>query len=343
MFRDYEAFWGLLLTATENIGGPTNVTKYQKVLENGLKISLPDLRKSKNIYNRLGYGLYGFYINPSMVWGIVKSDRITLSKAGNDLANYYLNRCELGKYFLKWKNGEMIDFSVLENLAQRLQTNLPFNQLGEEKKIWENVLSEFLASSPNKMNLWGVNFSNMELGQLSQTPEKYKTFFSVIERGYRDAGHEDLAENTIQISHLEKALSICEFVFDFEYLARCKYDIENFKFELTEKDKKSLLDFYSSEKAQYTHHKQYPIFKRNIDSYDELLNSVINQHIQVQDKKRKAIYMDFNGIRSFGEINPYKLETVLKEDNKKLIDKVVHAYRKDWHIFRYMKYYEYMC
>lgn len=346
-FRDFEAFWGLVLTSQPDLASPINVTKYQKVLEGRDSLSVKDVRKSRNIYNRLGYGLYGFYINPSVKWHLVMPDKFNLTPSGEKLANYFLKDLGLEKYFSDWNKGKSFKFDELDKLADSLQVNLPAEELGKEKKIWEQAIEYFFQHFPEVKDPWLVNLSELGLDELRSDSGSYGSFLPSIHEKYIAVSQENLAHAIQCLIHLERSLAISEFIFDFEYLARCQYKPSDFKFEISDNLKSELMDNLSTESSKYIDmaigSKVFPPLKENVSSYDEYLSLLIKRHIKVQTYKNKAIYMNEREILSIGEVNPNKLKAILNEPEEKQLQEIFFQYRKDWHFNRFLKYYRYMC
>ena len=192
-FRDFEAFWGLVLTSHSDLASPINVTKYQKALEDGRPLTLSDIRKNRNIYNRLGYGLYGFYINPSIKWHLVMPDKFNLTPSGEKLADYFLKDLGLERYFSDWNKGKAFNFSELDSLANLLQVNLPADDLGKEKKYWEKTIEYFFQHMPELRDPWLVDLSDLELDELRNDASLYTSFIPSIVDRYSSLGKDKLA------------------------------------------------------------------------------------------------------------------------------------------------------
>mgnify|MGYP003640069169 CR=1 FL=1 len=355
VFRDFEAFWGLLLSAQDELSSPLNVTKYKKALENTSKLSLKDIKNKHGIYKRLGYGLFGFYINPSIKWGLVNKDRKTLSLAGNQLANYYLKKLNLESYLLKWKEGEQVDFSKLSNLAEDLRIDLPVASLNaEEASAWKLVLSSYLNEPKGVLKmqiddaLWKTDIRELDLGACVSNADIYQSFFFKLATHYREMRKEELSLIVQGLQSLEQALSICEFIFDFEYLSRSQYKNPDIKFELESEFKETLVNVLRSAVDNYQRLspnsiRLFPPLTKNIDTYDQVVIALIDQHCAVQGRKNKVVYMDQSSILSVGEINQDKLKNILITDHKNRLAQITYEYRKDFHFLRFLKYYEYMC
>jgi hypothetical protein len=355
IFRDFEAFWGLLLSSQDELSSPLNVTKYKKALENTSKLSLIDIKNKHGIYKRLGYGLFGFYINPSIKWGLVNKDRKTLSLAGNQLANYYLKKLKLESNLLMWKEGKQVDFSKLTNLAADLRIDLPAASLqAEEASAWKLVLASYLNEAKDVLKmpidgaLWKTDIRELHLESCVADADVYHLFFSKLSTHYREKQQKELILVAQGLQSLEQALTICEFIFDFEYLSRSQYKNPDIKFELENEFKETLVKELRSAVDNYkrlspTSVRLFPPLTKNIDTYDQIVIALIDQHCAVQSRKNKVIYMDQSSIRSVGEINQDKLKNILIIDHKKRLAQITYEYRKDFHFLRFLKYYEYMC
>lgn len=355
VFRDFEAFWGLLLSAHDELSSPLNVTKYKKTLETTSILSLKDIKKKNGIYKRLGYGLFGFYINPSIKWGLVQKDRKTLSSAGDKLANHYLKSLELESYLIKWREGQQVDFSKLSTLAENLQLDLAADERRpEEGEAWKLVLTSYLnqlkiaVNSSTAEAIWNTDIRELDLGSYVADADVYQSFYTKLSEYYKEMDKKELSETIQGLGALEQALSICEFIFDFEYLSRSQYRNPEIKFELEVEFKNTLIKSLQAAVADYTRLVKIPTklfspLTKNVDSYDQMVKVLIDQHCDVQSRKNKVIYMDQSSICSVGEINQDKLKNILTIAPEKRLSQITYEYRKDFHFLRFLKYYEYMC
>lgn len=354
VFRDFEAFWGLLLCSHEELSSPINVTKYNKALEVTSILRLKDIKKH-GIYKRLGYGLLGFYINPSIKWGLVKKNRKTLLPAGERLANHYLKTLKLESYLNKWWEGQQVDFSKLSTLAENLQLDLAADERRpEEGEAWKFVLTNYLNKLKNAVSgsiaeaIWNTDIRELDLGSYVADADVYQSFFTKLSEYYKEMDKKELSEIIQGLGALEQALSICEFIFDFEYLSRSQYRNPEIKFELEIEFKNTLITSLQAAVADYTRFvkistRLFSPLTKNVDSYDQIVKVLIDQHCDVQSRKNKVIYMDQNSILSAGEINQDKLKNILTTAPEKRLAQIMYEYRKDFHFLRFLKYYEYMC
>lgn len=348
-FRDLESFLGLLLSAHNDIASPINVTKYKKVLSELDEVSLKDVKKYRSIYNRLGYGIMGFYINPSVKWKLVNDNKKTLTEIGEDLGGYFLSELGLGKLFDQWLEGKTFRFVDLRNNALKFRIDLPADQLGNEKQLWEQVLQNYLSSISEEIQPfvhipWKVDISSQELQPFLENSGKYQSFYQIISNLYM---YTPLQNKILSYQSLERIMAITEFIFDLEYLSQCQYqsiqekttDLKDFKIMLISE---LILEKESYIKLSGKKDVGLGVIDILPANYDQFLKALIIQHEKIQDDKGKTIYLDSSRNVVIGEIPPDRVESILKASEDKRLQEIFFQYSRDFHFSRFQKYYKYM-
>ena len=93
-FRELEVLWGVACAVRGE--RPVNITKFSRLVERGLPLSLPAISRQDAVFRRLGYGTLGHYNRPAVSWGLLRRGSEGLTPLGGQLGNGFAARASGG-------------------------------------------------------------------------------------------------------------------------------------------------------------------------------------------------------------------------------------------------------
>jgi hypothetical protein len=292
--RSYEAriaenLWGLLQSALvitdKTYSSPLNIEKYSGLLKgNNFRVNSEEAIKSR-LKDRLGYGLYGFYIQPSVKWGFVQSDGRTLTELGEEMGTEFNEATGFGKLLKEWLKDprRTFDFSKQLDIARNTAIGTMERR---ESAIWKKILSDVKRKESRFKAVW----DNLPIkNEISST--KLKKIFS---------DNNDVVQTIDLEERFEKLAAYVNFFFDLIYIFSQNKEILKDKntnieqiFITLKEEMDAALDSYKSFNTLNLPKSKF-FMQGDFTTYTSFTNWLIENHKSVQRSKGKSPYFDEN-------------------------------------------------
>lgn len=331
-FRELEVLWGVACAVAGQ--RPVNITKFSRLIERGLPLSLPDIPRQDAVFRRLSYGTLGHYNRPAVTWGLLRRGSEGLTPLGNRLGKGFSSRSQgggLSARFKAWREGTPFDEAGLRQLADSFGLLAPAS--ASERGAWNDAIAQHLAAAPDHRVLWDHAIDTQVLGYVDQSPQLLRRFWVHVQDRYPS-----LRPLLLRIDRFERLTAGLQFLFECQ-LARAEFSGEAAAFRLSKDLAPALSDlakvYRAMPGAEDAGQLVAKLAQAPVD-LAELDKCVLEHHIEHHTKKRVRPFLNHEGIQVRGRIDREQLATVLEKmtqaaDGEAALDVLQFHYRRDWH------------
>ena len=331
-FRELEVLWGVACAVAEE--RPINITKFNRLVERGLPLSLPAISRQDAVFRRLGYGTLGHYNRPAISWGLLRRGSEGLTPLGSQLGKGFAARASgggLAALFKSWRQGHSFDKARLLQVARDF--GLGAFASAQERAAWTEAIGKHLLAAPERRPLWDHPVETAELGRAEESPESLRLFW-----GHLQGRYPSLHPLLLRIDCFERLTAGLQFLFDC-MLARAEFTGEAAKFALPKDIAPALSALARSYRAMPGAEDAGHLIAKGAEARPELValeDCVLEHHMAHHRQKGARQFLTRDGIQVRGRTDRRQLASSLdglaKAGNAKAaLDELQFRYRRDWH------------
>lgn len=331
-FRDAEVLWGVACAA--NGERPVNITKFQRLVDSGLPLSLPRISRQDAIFKRLSYGTLGHYSRPGVTWGLLRRGNEGLTPLGRRLGEGFSSRAVDGglrPLLDQWRRGQPFDGDALLRVAATFGLGAAASKL--ERDAWREAIGQHVAAAPGRRVLWEDPLDAAVLDAVDDRPASWRAVWQQAMDRYPS-----LQPILRRVDLFERLTAGLQFLFDWR-LAQAEFSGEAANFKVREDLAGALSSLAREYVALPGDHASVPLIARAAEAspkLDALAHGVLEHHMAHHRKKQVRPFLTHDGIQVRGRTDRQQLGKVLGElakapDVGSALDALQLHYRRDWH------------
>lgn len=331
-FRELEVLWGVACAVAEE--RPVNITKFNRLIERGLPLSLLDISRQDAVFRRLGYGTLGHYNRPAISWGLLRRGSEGLTPLGNQLGKGFAARASgggLAALFESWRQGQSFDKGRLLQIARDF--GLGASASAQERAAWTEAIGKHLLAAPERRPLWDHPVETAELGRAEESPESLRMFWEHLQSRYPS-----LQPLLLRIDCFERLTAGLQFLFDC-LLARAEFAGEAARFALPEDLAPALSELARSYRAMPGAEDAGHLIAQVAEARPDLIaldDCVLEHHVAHHRQKGARPFLTRDGVQVRGRTDRRNLAGALDgltqaANPKQALDVLQFRYRRDWH------------
>lgn len=331
-FRELEVLWGVACAVAGE--RPVNITKFSRLIERGLPLSLPAIPRQDAVFRRLGYGTLGHYNRPAVSWGLLRHGSEGLTLLGSRLGKGFSSRASgggLSALFTSWRQGTPFDEESLRQMAGRFGLGAPASEL--EREVWNEAIGQHLAAAPDHSVLWDRPVDHTVLAHAEESPESLRRFWGHLQDLYPS-----LHPLLQRIECFERLTAGLQFLFDCQ-LARAEFTGEAASFELPKDLAPALSRLALAYRAMPGAEDTGQLVAKAAEAHADLAAldyCVLEHHMAHHRQKGARPFLTHDGVQVRGRTDREQLAGVLAglaqaADAKAALDVLQFHYRRDWH------------
>ena len=331
-FRELEVFWGAACAAAGE--RPVNITKFSRLIERGLPLSLSVIPRQDAVFRRLGYGTLGHYNRPAVSWGLLRRGSEGLTPLGRQLGDGFGARASGGgvsALFKRWRHGQEFHEAGLLQIASKFGLHAPASL--PERAAWKEAIEKHLLASPDRRVLWDRPVETDVLTGADESPESLRVFWEHLQDRYPS-----LQPLLLRIDCFERLTAGLQFLFDC-LLARAEFSGEAAQFEVRKDLVPALLNLARGYRAMLGAEDAGQLIARVSEAPLDLVainDCVLEHHIAHHRQKGARPFLTHDGVQVRGRTDRRQLAGALdglaKAANANAaLDALQFRYRRDWH------------
>ena len=331
-FRELEVLWGMACALAGE--RPVNITKFNRLVEAGLPVSLSDIPRRDAVFMRLGYGTLGHYSRPAVAWGLLRRAHEGLTPLGSRLGQGFSSRASdggLAALFERWRHGPAFDEPGLLQLAGRF--GLGAVASSTEQATWSDAIAKHIAAAPERRVLWDKPVEADVLAHAEETPESWRALWDSLKSRYPT-----LKPLLDRIDAFERLTAGLQFLFDCQ-LARAEFSGEAAKFTLPPDLAPALWALAKNWAGTQTSGESVPLVARAAEAAPNLAaleHGVLEHHMAHHRQKGARPFLTHDGVQVRGRTDRQRLSAALDKVAEAqtitaALDALQFRYRRDWH------------
>lgn len=331
-FRELEVLWGMASAVAGE--RPVNITKFNRLVEAGLPVSLSDIPRRDAIFMRLGYGTLGHYSRPAVAWGLLRRGNEGLTPLGVRLGEGFASRASnggLAALFERWRHGPAFDEAALLQLAGRF--GLRATASPSEQTAWREAIAKHIVTAPERRVLWDEPVDADVLARAEETPESWRALWDTLKQRYPT-----LKPMLDRIDEFERLTAGLQFLFDCQ-LARAEFSGEAAKFTVPPELAPTLSALARQWARTQAGGVSVPLVARAAEAAPSLAaleHGVLEHHMAHHRQKGARPFLTHDGVQVRGRADRQQISAALDtlaeaRTVTASLDALQFRYRRDWH------------
>lgn len=331
-FRELELLWGVACAVAQE--RPVNITKFSRLVERGLPLSLPAISRQDTVFRRLGYGTLGHYNRPAIGWGLLRRGSEGLTPLGSQLGNGFAARASgggLSALFKSWRQGQAFDEARLLQIARDFGLGAPASV--SEREAWNEAIGKHVLASPERRALWDRPVETAVLERAEDSPESLRDFWKHLQDRYPS-----LQLLLLRIYYFERLTAGVQFLFHC-LLARAEFTGEAAQFALSKNLAPALSELARSYRAMPGAEDAGQLIAQVAEARPDLValdDCVLEHHMAHHRQKGAHPFLTREGVQVRGRTDRRQLASALDglaqaADAEAALDVLQFHYRRDWH------------
>ena len=331
-FRELEVLWGMASAVAGE--RPVNITKFARLVDAGLPVTLADIPRRDAVFMRLNYGTLGHYSRPALAWGLLRRGNEGLTALGSRLGQGFAHRASSGglvALFQRWRQGPAFDEAGLLQLADRFGLGAVASP--SERAAWGDAIAAHIAAAPERRVLWEQPVDAEVLAHAEETPESWRALWDSLKHRYPT-----LRPLLDRMDDFERLTAGLQFLFDCQ-LARAEFSGEAAKFALPVELAPALSALAKHWTATPAGGESVPLVARVADAAPNLAaleQGVLEHHMAHHRQKGARPFLTHEGVQVRGRTDRQRLSAALDKvaaagTPEAALDELQFRYRRDWH------------